>query len=174
MNRREKLFLVWALTASLLVLVLIAASLRLAIPRYASTLTLGRVDDFPIGTPTLRECYRAGQAECQRVPDYAPPQVLQARFDSPPTYAEYVVLWVTHDAPDDWHAFFAASPHRGCIVVWRPDRQWFDDPCYGSKFLRDGSYLEGPSPRALDQFPIRLEQGEVKVNLQIVYGKRHQ
>ena len=33
----------------------------------------------------------------------------------------------------------------------------FECPCHGSKFTREGLYIEGPAPRSLDTFVTALE-----------------
>ena len=52
--------------------------------------------------------------------------------------------------------------HLGCLYKWSETDSRFECPCHGSKFTADGNYIEGPAPRALDQFEIEiLEDGAV-------------
>jgi len=55
--------------------------------------------------------------------------------------------------------------HLGCRVRWINDQDSFACPCHNAKFSRDGSVLDGPPPRPLDQFENKVEDG-------ILYVKR--
>ena len=58
-------------------------------------------------------------------------------------------------------ALSAACPHLGCAVV--EGGGGFFCPCHDSRFDPAGKPLHGPSPRALDPLPVRLEKGRVLV-----------
>jgi Rieske Fe-S protein len=58
-------------------------------------------------------------------------------------------------------ALSAACPHLGCAVV--EGGGGFFCPCHDSRFDAAGKPLHGPSPRALDPLPVRLEKGRVLV-----------
>lgn len=62
-------------------------------------------------------------------------------------------------------ALNARDPYRSCVVAWDAGEQRFVDPCYGSRYLADGSYERGPSPRGLDRYPVRVEGGQVQIDL---------
>ena len=42
--------------------------------------------------------------------------------------------------------------HLGCLYKWVPSNNRFECPCHGSKYQKDGTYIEGPAPRSLDRF----------------------
>ncbi|HEY5657887.1 MAG TPA: Rieske 2Fe-2S domain-containing protein, partial [Myxococcota bacterium] len=44
------------------------------------------------------------------------------------------------------------------------EEQRFACPCHGSAFDVRGDVLNPPAPRALDLFPVRIENGVVKVD----------
>jgi cytochrome b6-f complex iron-sulfur subunit len=48
------------------------------------------------------------------------------------------------------------SPHLGLRVIWCPTSAWFEDPAHGEKFSSVGEYTEGPAPRSMDLYPVRL------------------
>ena len=50
--------------------------------------------------------------------------------------------------------------HLGCLYKWEPSNSRFECPCHGSKFSREGHYIEGPAPRSLDQFVIKVKEGD--------------
>lgn len=54
--------------------------------------------------------------------------------------------------------------HLGCTVPWREDEQRFACPCHASSFAITGALLSPPAPRALDRYPVRVENGIVKVD----------
>lgn len=49
-------------------------------------------------------------------------------------------------------ALYGVCTHLGCLPKWVASNVRFECPCHGSKFTRDGSYIEGPAPRGLDRF----------------------
>lgn len=40
----------------------------------------------------------------------------------------------------------------------------FEDPCSGSKFAPDGTWLQGPATRDLDRLPVKIEAEQVWVD----------
>ena len=54
--------------------------------------------------------------------------------------------------------------HLGCTVPWEPDEKKFACPCHGSAFDITGNVLRPPAPRALDLYPVIIENKMVKVN----------
>lgn len=54
--------------------------------------------------------------------------------------------------------------HLGCTVPWDGDGERFVCPCHSSAFDITGEVLSPPAPRALDWFPVRIENGIVKVD----------
>jgi cytochrome b6-f complex iron-sulfur subunit len=66
----------------------------------------------------------------------------------------------------DWLALDRRTPSvRSCLFAWTVANERFEDPCYGSKFTLDGTLLEGPATRNLDQYPITEKSGELFVDL---------
>jgi cytochrome b6-f complex iron-sulfur subunit len=61
-------------------------------------------------------------------------------------------------------ALYRKCTHLGCSVPWeQPDNQ-FLCPCHASAFDAKGDVLNPPAPRALDLFPVIIEDGLVKVD----------
>ena len=54
--------------------------------------------------------------------------------------------------------------HLGCTVPWLEDEQRFACPCHASVFDITGEVLGPPADRALDLYPVRIENGIVKVD----------
>lgn len=55
--------------------------------------------------------------------------------------------------------------HLGCSVPWDEAKGRFVCPCHASAFDVRGDVLAAPAPRALDTFPVRVENGIVKVDV---------
>ena len=58
--------------------------------------------------------------------------------------------------------------HLGCTVPWVDKEKRFACPCHASAFDITGDVINAPAPRALDLFPITIENRVLKVNT----GKR--
>ena len=61
-------------------------------------------------------------------------------------------------------ALYRKCTHLGCTVPWVADRERFACPCHASVFDVRGDVLSPPAPRPLDLFPVRIENGIVKVD----------
>ena len=79
--------------------------------------------------------------------DYRPGQVVYLRGPK---------LFIIRDK-DGFFSLSARCTHLGCMVVWNRDHHMFLCPCHGGKFNADGLNVEGPPPRPLDAFALRLD-----------------
>ena len=85
--------------------------------------------------------------------------------------AEHVAGWAT--TTEEHNVFVlpaknnqvlsAICPHEGCEVNWDPGINRFSCPCHESYFAADGARISGPSPRDLDQLPMRVQDGKLQV-----------
>lgn len=55
--------------------------------------------------------------------------------------------------------------HLGCSVIWEEANKRFICPCHSSAFDRLGNVINSPAPRALDFFPVMIEEGKVKIDI---------
>jgi cytochrome b6-f complex iron-sulfur subunit len=66
------------------------------------------------------------------------------------------------------HGIYALSTvctHLGCTPDWLPAAQKFKCPCHGSGYYKNGINFEGPTPRPLERYAIRLaEDGQIEVD----------
>ena len=69
-------------------------------------------------------------------------------------------------------ALSARCTHLGCMVVWNRDHQMFLCPCHGGKFDAEGRNMEGPPPRPLALFEIRIDENGFLVVDQDIFLKR--
>jgi cytochrome b6-f complex iron-sulfur subunit len=62
------------------------------------------------------------------------------------------------------HALYQKCPHLGCRVPFCSTSRRFECPCHGSKFNLAGEYIEGPTPRGMDRFPVTIDGDKVLVD----------
>ena len=73
-------------------------------------------------------------------------------------------FWLVTTQEGEPRALYMVCTHLGCLYKWEASNGRFECPCHGSKFTRDGDYIEGPAPRSLDYFEISVEEGQVVVD----------
>lgn len=56
--------------------------------------------------------------------------------------------------------------HLGCTVPWVEEDSRFTCPCHASAFDMTGSVINAPAPRALDIYPLSIENDTVFVDTQ--------
>jgi cytochrome b6-f complex iron-sulfur subunit len=69
---------------------------------------------------------------------------------------------------DDIIALSETCPHLGCRVPYIDENTRFECPCHGSKFTREGFYIEGPSPRGMDSYETEVVDGIILIDTDIV------
>jgi cytochrome b6-f complex iron-sulfur subunit len=69
-------------------------------------------------------------------------------------------------------ALWQTCPHLGCRVPNCVTSQWFECPCHGSQYNRNGEKKGGPAPRGMDRFPGTISPtGDLVINTgQIIQG----
>jgi cytochrome b6-f complex iron-sulfur subunit len=61
-------------------------------------------------------------------------------------------------------AVYRRCTHLGCTVNWEPEENRFFCPCHASTFDVHGAVENPPAPRALDTFPVQIEESQVVVD----------
>jgi len=93
--------------------------------------------------------------------EYAPGQVA-TKF-----IAQFGV-WVAryeYNGQPQIYALQSVCTHLGCTPNWLEGEQKFKCPCHGSGFYKDGVNFEGPAPRPLERFAIRVaDDGQLEVD----------
>ncbi|MGH3319680.1 MAG: Rieske (2Fe-2S) protein [Streptosporangiaceae bacterium] len=70
---------------------------------------------------------------------------------------------VTQPKKGDFKAFSAICTHQGCLVDTVADGL-IQCPCHGSEYsIRDGSAQDGPAPKPLREYPVKVKDGKVVV-----------
>ena len=81
--------------------------------------------------------------------------------------AQYGV-WIVNAEYEGEQQIFAlrtVCTHLGCTPNWLEAEQKFKCPCHGSGFYKDGVNFEGPAPRPLERYAIRVtEDGQLEVD----------
>jgi cytochrome b6-f complex iron-sulfur subunit len=63
------------------------------------------------------------------------------------------------------YALKTVCTHLGCTPSWLEAEQKFKCPCHGSGFYKDGVNFEGPAPRPLERYAIRVaDDGQVEID----------
>ena len=75
--------------------------------------------------------------------------------NSTPQNFPKVKMWLTN-TDDGLMALYKVCPHLGCLYGWSDQEFKFICPCHGSQYEYDGDYIQGPAPRSLDYFSIRI------------------
>jgi cytochrome b6-f complex iron-sulfur subunit len=99
---------------------------------------------------------------------FEPPTVFDAgRIDAylvgQPIFFKEFRTWIVRTA-DRIYALSGRCTHLGCTPAWLASDRKFKCPCHGSGFRPSGINFEGPAPRALERFQIKLEGGHLIVD----------
>jgi cytochrome b6-f complex iron-sulfur subunit len=101
------------------------------------------------------------------MPEAYPPEYVETRFQ------QSHGIWVVHveyRGKRQICALRTVCTHLGCITLWQASEQRFKCPCHGSGFYPNGINFEGPAPRPLERYAIRLaEDGQLEVDRSRVF-----
>ena len=77
-------------------------------------------------------------------------------------------VWVVngdYQGQPEIYALKSVCTHLGCTPNWLEAEQKFKCPCHGSGFYKDGINFEGPAPRPLERYAIRLaDDGQLEID----------
>ena len=100
---------------------------------------------FKVG---FKEGFPAGKVETKFVPQYG--------------------VWVVNgefQGQQQIYALKTVCTHLGCTPNWLEAEQKFKCPCHGSGFYKDGVNFEGPAPRPLERYAIRIsDDGQLEID----------
>jgi len=113
----------------------------------AAWIALGAADKVEVGTPSLFK------AKVTQTSGWVSSEV------------EVAVYVVTHDGRE-FRGFSNICTHLGCRVRWVNDQNGFFCPCHNAVFGQDGEVVDGPPPRPLEEFPVKVENGQIFVSLE--------
>ena len=77
-------------------------------------------------------------------------------------------VWIAryeYNGAPQLYALSTVCTHLGCTPNWLEGEQKFKCPCHGSGFYKDGINFEGPAPRPLERYAIKIaDDGQVEVD----------
>jgi cytochrome b6-f complex iron-sulfur subunit len=75
------------------------------------------------------------------------------------------VIKAEYEGVPQVYALKSVCTHLGCTPNWLEGEQKFKCPCHGSGFYMDGVNFEGPAPRPLERYAIRVsDDGQLEVD----------
>ena len=90
------------------------------------------------------------------------PGAVQTKFKA--QYGAWIVNHVYEGQPQIF-AIRTVCTHLGCTPNWLEAEQKFKCPCHGSGFYKEGINFEGPAPRPLERYAIRIaDDGQLEVD----------
>lgn len=105
---------------------------------------VGDLDSFAIGTTSLVKFENADPEQWAGV-------------------TSKTAAWLRRDSQNKFTAFSANCTHLGCPVRWEASAELFMCPCHGGVYYKDGTVAAGPPPKALVQYPVRINKKAVEV-----------
>ena len=72
-------------------------------------------------------------------------------------------IYILTDNGRDYIAMSNICTHLGCRVRWIAKNEQFFCPCHNAVFDKSGEVLDGPPPRPLDRFEIKVEDEQLFV-----------
>ncbi len=70
-------------------------------------------------------------------------------------------VWLVKNEDGTFTAFDPHCTHLGCPYSWNEEQKLFLCPCHNAAFTIDGQVVQGPPPRSLDHYEVRVEDGKV-------------
>jgi cytochrome b6-f complex iron-sulfur subunit len=95
-----------------------------------------------------------------------PPGSVATKFKA--QYGVWIVNGEYNGTPSIY-ALKTVCTHLGCTPNWLEGEQKFKCPCHGSGFYKDGINFEGPAPRPLERYAIRVADGQIEVDKSEVF-----
>ncbi len=85
------------------------------------------------------------------------------------TNAAWIINY-EYNGQKEIYALKTVCTHLGCTPNWLEGEQKFKCPCHGSGFYKDGINFEGPAPRPLERYKIRVrDDGQLEVDKSKTY-----
>lgn len=109
---------------------------------------LGPVEQIPVGVPTLLSFSRTKINGWEKTVS---------------TFGVYVLI----NEDNQILALSNVCTHLACRVNWQDELQAYICPCHAAAFDKLGNVLDGPPPRPLDAYPVKVDDDGI---LSVYYG----
>jgi Rieske Fe-S protein len=76
-----------------------------------------------------------------------------------------ISVYVLTDNGRDFAAMSNICTHLGCRVRWIDDQEQFFCPCHNAIFDTAGNVVDGPPPRPLDRYEVRVEDDQLYIKV---------
>ncbi len=90
-------------------------------------------------------------------------QFRRRRVDGWRVVSEKTSAWVVQIPKEGLVAFSPQCTHLGCAYHWDDSKKVFVCPCHTSAFSINGKVLEGPAPRPLDRYAVKVDRGHILI-----------
>jgi menaquinol-cytochrome c reductase iron-sulfur subunit len=90
----------------------------------------------------------------------------RVRMDGWKIITEKATAWVVKLNENEVVAYTPQCTHLGCAYRWEEGKGEFLCPCHTSNFSLDGRVLNGPAPRPLDRYQVKLQGTRVMIGPQ--------
>ncbi len=111
-------------------------------------ISLGPLENYPIGVPTLFSFTRSKINGWEKTVN---------------SYGVFVLR--KSEAESDIIVLSNVCTHLSCRVNWVEADQIYHCPCHDAAFLIDGQIKDGPQPRAMDAYEIKVEEGNLFIHV---------
>lgn len=72
-------------------------------------------------------------------------------------------IYVLTENGRDYVAMSNICTHLGCRVRWIADQNQFFCPCHNAVFNKEGEVVDGPPPRPLNRYEVKLEEDQLYI-----------
>lgn len=105
-----------------------------------------------------------------KLTDFEVGKTQKVEFRNPIAHADdgetaKTIMYVRRNEGDTFNVFAVNCTHLGCPVNWFSNAGLFMCPCHGGVYYADGSVAAGPPPRELYQYPHKIENEMLMVEV---------
>lgn len=138
---------------------------------YAAGAAIGALATLPVIGFVLAPIFRLPTPVWRRVGklgDFSVGETVRVEYEDPSPrpwagVTAQTAAWLRRIGDEEFEAFSINCRHLGCPVRWIADSELFMCPCHGGVYNKNGTVAAGPPPQPLEQYPVRVKDGEVEI-----------